>query len=107
MKNLKRKILPILSASFLSILLLGLVHTHQQKKFIQKANTLFDPVEKAFTGSYLPWPIGRPSLFGGFDPKTANRIRASLKYESGIVHTNGMTLIIHASDGTYFVHADK
>ena len=89
-----------------SFLLLGLAYTWQRSRFIQKANALFDPKERAFTGAFLPWPIGRPSLFGGFDPKADSRIRASLGYESGSISTNGMTLIIHASDGTYFVHAN-
>jgi hypothetical protein len=90
----------------LSILLVALGYVYQRSRFIQKANSLFDPKERVFTGTFLPWPIGRPSLFGGFDPKTDSRIRASLGYESGIMTTNGMTLIIHASDGTFFVHAN-
>jgi len=102
----KRKVLWVASLVLLSILLLGLAYTYQRSRFIQKANALFDPKEKAFTGTFLPWPIGRPSLFGGFDPKTDDRIRVSLGYESGSITTNGMTLIIHASDGTFFVHGN-
>lgn len=102
----KRRLLQVGSLVLLSILLLGLAYTYQRTRFIQKANALFDPQERAFTGTFLPWPIGRPTLFGGFDPKTDSRIRASLGYESGSISTNGMTLIIHASDGTFFVHAN-
>jgi hypothetical protein len=106
MRKTTRMVLRAGSLLLLSILLLSLAYTYQRSRFIQKANILFDPKEKAFTGIFLPWPIGRPSLFGGFDPKTDSRIRASLGYDSGRISTNGMTLIIHASDGTFFVHAD-
>ena len=106
MCNTKRRILHLGSLVLVSILLLALTYTYQRSRFIQKANALFDPQERALTGTFLPWPIGRPSLFGGLDPKTDGRIRAFLGYESGGISTNGMKLIIHASDGTYFVHAN-
>ena len=102
----KRRLLQVGLLVLLSFLLLGLAYTYQRSRFIQKANALFDPKEKAFTGTFLPWPIGHPSLFGGLDPKTDSRIRASLGYEEGSITTNGMKLIIHASDGTFFVHAE-
>jgi hypothetical protein len=102
----KRRLLQVGSLLLVFILLLGLAYAYQRSRFIQKANAVFDPQEKAFAGTLLPWPIGRPSLFGGFDPKTDSRIRASLGYESGSISSNGMTLIIHESDGTFFVHAN-
>jgi len=102
----KSKVLRVGSLALISVLLLGLVYIYQRSRFIQKTNALFDPKEKAFTGIFLPWPIGHPSLFGGLDPKTDSRIRASLGYDSGSINTNGMTLTIYASDGTFFVHAN-
>ena len=87
-------------------LVLSLAYTYQRLKFIQKTNALFDPKEKAFKGLFLPWPIGRPTLVGGLDPKTDSRVRSALRYESGSVNSNGMTLIIHDSDGTFFVRAN-
>jgi len=80
-------------------------YNYERSRFIQKANALFDPKEKALSGTFLPWPLGHPSLFGGFDPKTDSRIRTSLGYDSGNIKSNGMALIIHRSDGTFFVHA--
>lgn len=102
----KSKILRIGLWVLLLILLLTFGYFYQRSRFIQKANALFDPREKAFTGIYLPWPIGHPSLFGGLDPQTDSRIRTALGYETGSVTTNGMKLIIHNSDGTFFVHAN-
>lgn len=102
----KGKVLRIGLWGLVSILLLASIYIYQRSRFIQKANALFDPKEKAFTGVFLPWPIGRPSLFGGLDPNTDRRIRASLGYDFGEISTNGMTLIIHASDGAFFVHAN-
>ncbi len=99
-----RRLFQVGTLTILSLLLLGLAYTFQRARFIEKANTLFDPQERAFTGTFLPWPIGSPSLVGGIDPKADSRIRASLGYHSGSISTNGMTLIIHASDGTFFVH---
>ena len=106
MGKTKRKVLLIVALVLLPVLVLGLAYPYQRSKFIQKANALFDPREKAFKGLFLPWPIGRPTLVGGFDPKTDSRIRAALGYESGSLSTNGMTLIIHDSDGTFFVRAN-
>src|ERR1035438_6202896 len=94
MLKAKSKILRIGFWALFFILLLTFGYFYQRSRFIQKANALFDPKEKAFTGIFLPWPIGHPSLFGRFDPQTDNRIRSSLGYEEGSVTTNGMTLII-------------
>ncbi len=102
----KNKILGIGLWVLLLILSMTVGYFYQRSRFIQKANALFDPKEKAFTGIYLPWPIGHPSLWGGLAPQNDNRIRTSLSYESGSITTNRMTLIIHASDGTFFVHAN-
>ena len=92
------------------VLLLALLlvssYAYQRPRFIQKANALFDPKEKAFTGTFLPWPIGHPSLFGNFNPQTANRISTALGLDSGSTSTNGMTLTIYPSDGTFFVRAN-
>lgn len=90
----------------LFVLLLGLVYTFQRARFVLKANVQFDPKEKAFTGLFLPWPLGRPTLVGHLDPRTDGRISDSLGYETGKMSTNGMTLILHASDGTFFIHAE-
>jgi|GEM_PF-1491342 hypothetical protein len=106
MLKTKRKILRIGSWVLLIILLLILGYFYQRSKFIQETNAVFDPKEKAFTGIFLPWPIGHPSLFGRFDPQTDSRIRTSLNYEFGSITTNGMTLIIFASDGTFSVSAN-
>jgi hypothetical protein len=98
---------PLVLASALGlVLLLGLAYGYQRSTFVQKANAVFDPQGKAFHGLFLPWPLGRPTLAGGFDPETDRRLRAALNYESDSVSTNGMTLIIHASDGTFLVHAN-
>lgn len=107
MFKFKRKFLRIVYLVIASILLLALAYTYQRSRFIKKANALFDPKEKAFTGTYLPWPIGRPTLIGEFDPKSYGRIRASLDYDnSGGISSNGMSLIIFSSDGHFFVRAN-
>jgi hypothetical protein len=106
MVSAKSKILRIGLWVLLFILLLAFGYFYQRSRFIQEANALFDPKEKAFTGIYLPWPTGHPSLFGNLDPQNDSRIRTALGYEFGSISTNGMKLIIHASDGTFFVHAD-
>jgi hypothetical protein len=102
----KSKISRIGSWGLLFILLLSFGYFYQRSKFIQKANALFDPNEKAFTGTYLPWPIGHPSLVGGLNPQTDSRIRTALRYETGGISTNGLTLMIYDSDGTFLVHAN-
>src|SRR6267142_1705019 len=104
-KRTRNLLLVIVATVLLAVLLLALASGYQRAKFIEKANTLFDPKEKAFKGVFLPWPIGRPALFGHLDPESDRRIRASLGYESGIISTNGMTLLIYNSDGTFFVRA--
>src|SRR4051794_36951407 len=101
-KRTRKFLLVIATMVLLPVLLLALAYGYQRPKFIQKANLLFDPEGKAFKGVFLPWPIGHPTLFGGLDPDTDRRIRASLGYESGSISTNGMRLVIHDSDGTFF-----
>lgn len=89
------------------MLLLGLVYAYQRARFTQRVNAAFDPQKKAFHGIFLPWPVGRPSLAGGLEPETDRRIRSLLDLENGgTVRSNGTTLILHASDGTFLVHAD-
>lgn len=105
-KAKRKPFLVLASAMLVLALLLASAYTYQRSQFIQKTNALFDPNEKAFKGAFLPWPLGRPSLFGGLDPATDRRIRVSLGYESSSISTNGMTLIIHTSDGSFFVHAN-
>ncbi len=102
----KRKVLTVLLSALLFGLLLTAGYTYQKWRFVQKANALFDPQQKAFRGIFLPWPVGNPTLAGGFKPETDRRIRDALGYESGSISTNGMTLIIHDSDGTFFVRAN-
>jgi hypothetical protein len=108
MFNSKRKILRVGSCILLSIVLLALAYAYERSKFIQKTNALFDPKEKAFSGIFIPWPIGSPTLLGNLDPKTDSRVRASLGYDSGhgSINTNGMSLSMHDSDGTFFVRAN-
>ena len=106
MRKGARKALQITALVLTSVLVLVLAYAYQRARFIQRTNALFDPKEKAFKGLFLPWPIGSPTLVGGFDSKTDSRIRASLGYESGTVSTNGMTLIIHDSTGTFLVRAN-
>jgi hypothetical protein len=96
----------MVSSALALVVLLGLGYAYQRSSFVQKANTLFDPEQKAFHGVFLPWPVGHPTLAGGLNPETDRRIRAALGYESGGISTNGMTLIMHDSDGTFFVHAN-
>jgi hypothetical protein len=102
----KRKILLIASSALALALLLGVGYAYQRSRFLQKSNALFDPHHKAFHGLFLPWPLGRPTLVGSFDPDTDRRLRAALGYESGGIRTNGLQLIMHDSDGTFFVHAN-
>lgn len=102
----KQKALRVVASLLVFVLLLGLAYTYQRLKFVQKANALFDPQGRAFHGLFIPWPLGRPTLAGGFDPETDRRLRVALNYESGSISTNGMTLIIHASDGTFLVYAN-
>jgi hypothetical protein len=106
MCNANRKTALILSSALVFAVLLGLGYACQRRSFVQKANALFDPQRKALDGVFLPWPLGHPTLAGGFDPETDRRVRAALQYESGSITTNGMTLIIHASDGTFLIYAN-
>jgi hypothetical protein len=102
----KRKILLVLSSAVVLAILLGLAYAHQRSKFLQEVNAAFDPKHKAFSGIFLPWPIGRPTLAGGLDAETDRRVRSALGYEEGSIRSNGMTLTIHASDGTFLAHAN-
>jgi len=102
----KRKIMPLLVSALIGALLLVAAYAYKRSQFVSKANAVFDPQQKAFKGAFLPWPIGRPTLAGGFDPETDRRIRSALGYESGSIKSNGMTLIIHDSDGTFLVHSN-
>jgi hypothetical protein len=102
----KCKVLLVVSSALAFAVLLGLGYAYQRSKFVQKANALFDPEQKAFHGVFLPWPDGRPTLAGGLDPETDRRVRSALHYEEGSINNNGMTLIIHASDGTFLVQAN-
>lgn len=106
MGKAKRNVRLVLSLALVLCVLLGSAYAFQRSKFVQKANALFDPQRKAFRGMFLPWPVGHPTLAGSFDPETDRRIRAALGYESGAFTTNGMTLIIHDSDGTFLVHGN-
>jgi hypothetical protein len=96
------KVLRKLGSALVLLVLLGLAYTYQRSKFVQKTNVLFDSHGNAFHGFFLPWPLGGPTLAGSFDPTTDRRVRAALGYGSGSVTTNGLTLIIHASDGSIF-----
>ena len=102
----KRKLLLVFLSALALALLLGTGYAYQKSCFVQKANALFDPRQKAFKGVFLPWPIGHPTLVGGLNPETDRRVRSQLGYESGSVRSNGMTLIIHDSDGTFLLHAE-
>lgn len=102
----KRNVLLVLSSALVLALLLGLAYAYQRSKFVQKVNATFDPQQKAFRGVFLPWPAGRPTLAGGLDPETSRRVRSALGYEEGSIRSNGMTLTMHASDGTFLVHAN-
>jgi hypothetical protein len=105
-KTKQKHLLVAASSALLLVLLLALAYSYQRSKFIQKANALFDPKEQALKGAFLPWPLGSPSLFGSLAPETDRRIRASLRYEHGSINSNGMTLVIYASDGSFLVHAN-
>jgi hypothetical protein len=102
----KQKVLRVMASVLSLLLLLGLGYIYQRSKFVHKANALFDPQGKAFHGLFLPWPLGRPTLAGGFDLEADRRVRAALNCKSGSISTNGMTLILHASAGTYLVYAN-
>ena len=103
----KRRALAVVSWVIALAVVLGIGYAYQRSNFVRKTNALFDPQNKAFSGVFLPWPFGHPTLAGHFDPQTDRRIRAAIGYEfSGSMTTNGMTLTIHDSDGTYFVHAN-
>jgi len=102
----KRNVLLALSLALILALLLGSVYAYQRSKFVQKVNAAFDPQQKAFRGVFLPWPVGRPTLAGGLAPETDRRVRSALGYEEGSIRSNGMTLTIYASDGTFVVHAN-
>jgi hypothetical protein len=102
----KRNVLLALLSALVLALLLGLVYAYQRSKFVQKVNAAFDPQQIAFRGVFLPWPVGRPTLAGGLAPETDRRVRSALGYEEGSIRSNGMTLTIYASDGTFVVHAN-
>ena len=71
---------------------------------IEKANNVFDPIDRKLIGLYLPWPLGSPSLFGQLDNQSAKRLRDDFSCEYGTIKKDNMKLIIHASDGSFFVH---
>jgi hypothetical protein len=106
MRKPKRKVLLVLLTALVSGLVLTVGYAYQKWRFVQRANAIFDPQEKAFRGIFLPWPVGRPTLAGGLNPEADRRIRAALGYELGSISTNGMTLIITDSAGTFVVHAN-
>ena len=87
-------------------MILGLVGYKWRKSCqIEKANNAFDPVERKLHGLYIPWPLGKPSLFGQFNRVTAERLRKNLNIKNGgTAKKDNMELVIHASDNTYFVH---
>lgn len=102
----KRNILLVLGSALALALLLGLAYGYQRSRFVQRVNAAFDPQQRAFRGIFLPWPVGRPTLAGGLDPEADRRVRSALGYEEGSIRSNGMTLTIHASDGTFLVYAN-
>ena len=107
MTQVRRTLLGVLALAPVLALLLGLAYAQQCARFTQRVNAAFDPQEKAFHGIFLPWPVGRPTLAGGLEAETDRRIRSLLDLENvGTVRSNGMTLILHASDGTFLVHGD-
>ncbi len=108
MAKTQRTLLSVLALAPILVLLLGLAYAYQRARFTQRVNAAFDPQQKAFRGIFLPWPVGRPTLAGGLVPETDRRIRSLLDLENvGTVRSNGMTLILHASDGTFLIHADR
>ncbi len=107
MTKTQQTLLSVLALAPILVLLLGLTYAYQRARFTQRVNATFDPQEKAFHGIFLPRPVGCPTLAGGLVPETDRRIRSLLDLENaGTVRSNGMTLILHASDGTFLVHAD-
>ena len=107
MSKTKPILLGVLASVPVLALLLGLAFAHHHSRFTRRVNAVFDPQQKAFRGIYLPWPIGRPTLAGGLEQETYWRIRSQLGYgDGGTIRSNGMTLTLHASDGTFLVHAD-
>jgi len=71
---------------------------------LDKANKVFDPVKHSLSGIYLPWPLGKPSIFGQLDYESEKRIRAFVNCDQDLVQKEDMELIIHASDDSFFVH---
>lgn len=101
-----RKLLLLIVSALGLLLLASLGYAYQRRQFVRRANAIFDPQHRAFSGVFLPWPVGRPTLAGGFDPATQRRVRSAIHYDLGSISSNGMTLIIRDSDGTFLVHAN-
>jgi hypothetical protein len=70
MRKANPRSLPVVARILLFLLLAGLVYGIQRSRFLQRANSGFDPQERAFTGVFVPWPLGRPTLVGRLDPLT-------------------------------------
>jgi hypothetical protein len=102
----KRKVLLVLSALLGCALLLGAAYAYEKSRFVQQANAAFDSRQKAFRGIFLPWPFGHPTLVGGLDSEAYHRVRSELDYKSGSLSSNGMTLILHDSAGTFQIDAN-
>ncbi len=85
------------------ILLIGFViigYKWRRSYLIERANDVFDPIERKITGGY--WFLSGPHLIGNFDDKTATKFRN--RFGSSNIKKENMELTIHASDGTYFVY---
>lgn len=104
LKYIKNKTGAIILTILFLIILLIVGYEWRKSYQIDRANSVFDPRKRAISGAYIPWPLGRPSIFGRFDNETATRIRKSLNFEYGSIEKENMELIIHASDDTFFVH---
>ena len=103
-KHIKKKTYVVILAVLVLTILLMMGYKWRKSYQIDRANSVFAPKEKTISGAYIPWPLGKPSILGRFDNKTATRIRKSFNCEYGSIKKGNMELIIHASDNTFFVH---
>lgn len=105
---LKNRIKRLLILIMLSTFVLGIAlysgYGWRKSYQIDRANKTFDPLKHSLSGIYLPRPLGKPSIFGQLDHESEKRIRALGKSEYDSIQKDDMELIIHASDGTFFVH---
>jgi len=105
---LKNRIKKLLILIMLSTFVLGIAiysgYVWRKSYQLDRANKTFDPLKHSLSGIYLPWPLGKPSIFGRLDDESRKRIRMLLNCDQDLIEKGDLELIIYPSDDSFFVH---